>query len=63
MITVLHREIVKMKIHVQVREHETLSDHLPYDTSLLITVEVDNGVVDLDLTTSPLGGSFEQWRC
>lgn len=49
LITVLEAEIVVLEVDVQVGEDELLLDVLPDHTGHLIAVELDDGVLDLDL--------------
>lgn len=49
-ITVLHAEVVVLDVEVKVREDELVLDGLPDDASHLITVEVNDGVGNLDLS-------------
>jgi hypothetical protein len=47
-VTVLHAEVVVLEVDVDVRENELLTDLLPDDTSHLITVHLNDGVLGLD---------------
>lgn len=48
-ITVLHAEIVVFDIDVQEGQNELFLDHFPDDSCLLVAIELDDGIVDLDL--------------
>ena len=48
-ISVLHAQIVVLDVDVQEGQDKLFLDHLPDDTGLFIAVELDDGIVDLDL--------------
>lgn len=54
LITVLKTEIIVLEVDVEVGVDELVLDDLPDDAGHLITVEFDDGVLDLDLLS---GGS------
>ncbi|KAI6763787.1 hypothetical protein HG530_007576 [Fusarium avenaceum] len=49
LVTVLKTEIIVLEVDVEVRVDELVLDDLPDDAGHLITVELDDGVLDLDL--------------
>lgn len=49
LITVLEAEIVVLEVDVEVRVNELVLDDLPDDPGHLIAVQLDDGVLDLDL--------------
>lgn len=49
LVTVLEAEIVVLEVDVEVGVDELVLDALPDDTGHLITVELNDGVLDLDL--------------
>lgn len=49
LITVLKTKIIVLEVDVEVRKDELILDDLPDDAGHLITVELDDGVLDLDL--------------
>lgn len=49
LVTVLHTQIVVLEVNVQIRQDEFLPDFLPDDTGHLISVQLDDRVLDLDL--------------
>lgn len=48
-ITVLHSQIVVFDVNVQEREDELFLDHFPDDSGLLVSIELYDRIVDLDL--------------
>jgi len=48
-IAVLHAQIVVFDINVQEREDKLFLDHFPDDSGLFVAIELDDGIVDLDL--------------
>lgn len=49
LIAILESQIVVLEVDVQVREDELVLDVLPDDAGHLIAVQLDDGVLDLDL--------------
>lgn len=49
LVTVLEAEIVVLEVNIEVRVDELVLDGLPDDTGHLVAVELDDGVLDLDL--------------
>lgn len=49
LITVLKTKIIVLQVDVEVGKDELILDDLPDDAGHLITVELDDGVLDLDL--------------
>lgn len=49
LITVLKTEIIVLEVDIKVRVDELVLDRLPDDTGHLIAIELDDGVLDLDL--------------
>jgi hypothetical protein len=49
LVTVLKTEIIVLEVDVEVGVDELVLDDLPDDAGHLITVELDDGVLDLDL--------------
>lgn len=49
LITVLETEIIVLEVDIKVRVDELVLDRLPDDTGHLIAIELDDGVLDLDL--------------
>jgi hypothetical protein len=49
LVTVRQAQIVVLEVDIQVREDELVLDILPNDTGHLVTVELHDGVLDLDL--------------
>jgi hypothetical protein len=48
-IAVLHAQIVVFDINVQEREDKLFLDHFPDNSGLFVAIELDDGIVDLDL--------------
>lgn len=51
-VTVLNAKVVVLDVKIQVWEDELFLDELPNDSGHLITIEVDNGVLDVDFAGS-----------
>ena len=57
LVTVLEAEIVVLEVDVEVRVDELVLDVLPDDAGHLVPVELDDGVLDLDLASDRHGSS------
>ena len=52
LITVFDAQIVVLDIKVEVGENKLLLDELPDNSGHLVTIEVDDGVLNVDLASS-----------
>ena len=59
LVAVLEAEIVVLEVDVEVGEDELVLDVLPDDAGHLIAVELDDGVLDLDLGSGRHGASLD----
>ena len=59
-IAVLDAEVVVLQLHIEVLQDQLILDELPDDAGHLVAIELDDGVVDLDLRHDcclPIGSS------
>jgi hypothetical protein len=59
LVSVFNAQVIVLKVHIDVGKNQSVSDPLPDDTGHLISVEFNNSILHLDLSSSPFDCGLE----